>query len=174
MGETIVSSVSVEIDHSKPSKRVRQADPPQPRDWQAAIGDLMLEPQLAGGARRYDVRNYRSFTAIAIDGSDADKAWLARLGEFTEHLDVSVDEQYDARVGQLRGVYQAVAQLIGDFHDAAPEHSSVTDRRHIRPTLGFFRSTAVHPLPRGRRGSGWTGWFSAVRDGQAGSANQGA
>jgi hypothetical protein len=94
------------------------------RDWQSAIGDLMLEEPVHA-ARRFDVKSYRAFTELALDGTAADKSWVQRLGELTANLDVDADERLDARIGQLRGLYLALASLISEFHQAEPEQSSV-------------------------------------------------
>ncbi|HMR94401.1 MAG TPA: hypothetical protein PKE05_02590 [Microthrixaceae bacterium] len=95
------------------------------RDWQSAIGDLMLElPD--GSPRRFDVKGYRAFTELTSSGSASDKAWLDRLAEITEDLDVDRDPSEDARIEQLKGVYDALARLLVEFHRAEPDHSSIS------------------------------------------------
>lgn len=106
------------------------------RDWQTAIGDWMLV-EAAGGARRFDVRSYRSFAAAEIQPADDDKESLARLNEVTDDLDVQGDPLDDARIGQLRDVYSAVARLILRFHEVEPSRSAVgaAALRHATQTL---------------------------------------
>ncbi len=94
------------------------------RDWQDAIGDWMLVK--GDGVRRFDVKGYRAFADAERVRSEDDEEWLVRLGELTDELDVRDDEWADARIAQLQGVYQAVAQLLVSFHEAAPDRSSVS------------------------------------------------
>jgi len=94
------------------------------RDWQSAIGDWMLM-ESSDGARRFDVRSYRSFFGAEMHPKDDDQEWLARLREVTDDLDVQSDPLHDARIEQLRQVYTAVATLILRFHEAEPELSAV-------------------------------------------------
>jgi hypothetical protein len=96
------------------------------RDWQAAIGDWMLIDN-PGGARRFDVRSYRSFFAAEADPQPDDEEWLRRLSEVTDSLDVQSDPLRDARIEQLRQVYSAVATLMVRFHDAEPELSALSE-----------------------------------------------
>jgi hypothetical protein len=96
------------------------------RDWQAAIGDWMLIEN-RGGARRFDVRSYRSFFAAEADPQADDQEWLDRLGEVTDSLDVQGDPLHDARIEQLRQIYLAVATLMVRFHDAEPEVSALSE-----------------------------------------------
>jgi hypothetical protein len=83
--------------------------------------------QNADGARRFDVRSYRSFAAAEMQPDGDDKEWLTRLHEVTDELDVQSDPLHDARIEQLRQVYSAVATLILRFHDAEPALSAVGD-----------------------------------------------
>ncbi len=80
-------------------------------DWQAAIGDVLLLEAPAGD-RRYEVVGFRLFEAMLTDGTDEEKRWLRRLYALIEDLDISGDDRFDARVGQLREIYLATAQLV--------------------------------------------------------------
>jgi hypothetical protein len=93
------------------------------RDWQDAIGDWMLVE--GDGVRRFHVKSYRAFADAERIRSSDDEEWLVRLGELTDELDIRDDEWADARIAQLRGVYQAVGQLVVSFHEADPDRSSV-------------------------------------------------
>jgi hypothetical protein len=114
------------------------------RDWQSAIGDWMLI-QNSDGARRFDVRGYRSFVAREIQPEGDDTEWLSRLHEVTDDLDVQSDPLHDARIEQLRHVYSAVATLILRF-----------SRRRAR-ALGSRRRD-----PKGRGGD--LQWRADLRD----------
>lgn len=106
------------------------------RDWQDAIGDWMLRENVAG-ARRFDVMSYRSFSDIEREPTNGDAAWLELLRGLTDGLELGGDERKDARIAQLRGVFEAVANLIAQFHEAEPELSSVRESAlaAVRKTL---------------------------------------
>jgi hypothetical protein len=52
--------------------------------------------------------------------------FAARQPRETDELDIRDDAWADARIEQLRGVYQAVAQLLVSFQEADPVLSSVS------------------------------------------------
>jgi len=79
------------------------------RDWQAGIGDLMIN-DVSGSARRFDVIGFKAFESMCISGEEQQKMWLRRLNEIIDDVDVS--KPSDCRVKQLRQTYQATAKLI--------------------------------------------------------------
>lgn len=93
------------------------------RDWQDAIGDWMLREN-AAGARRFDVMGYRTFSDIEREPTNGDAAWMELLRALTDEFELG-DERQDARIAQLRGVFEAAANLIVQFHEAEPDRSSV-------------------------------------------------
>lgn len=95
------------------------------RDWQDAIGDWMLHEN-AAGARRFDVMSYRTFSEIERSPDIGDATWMELLERITAEFDLGCDERGDARIAQLRGVFEATANLILQFHEAEPELSSVS------------------------------------------------
>jgi hypothetical protein len=94
------------------------------RDLQEAIGDWMLR-QSGFGSRRFDVMSYREFAEAERDPTGQDTVWLGLLHGVVDELDLGRDGRQDARIAQLRGVFEALANLIVQFHDAEPELSSV-------------------------------------------------
>ena len=101
------------------------------RDWQDAIGDLMLE-EANSGVRRYDVASYRRFED---DLRSSGERWIAHLDELTSHLDVDGDPLVDARIDQLRSVHLAVARLILDFDHEKPMIASKATLEAAQQTL---------------------------------------
>lgn len=96
------------------------------RDWQDAIGEAMLD-SAAGAARRFDVKGYRGFVRMTQSPEPFDEPWFGRLQDLTSDLDVTADARLDARIAQLRGVLNAVAKLILEFHTVEPARSSVSN-----------------------------------------------
>ncbi len=81
------------------------------RDWQSAIGDLMLLP-LAGASRRFDVIGYGDFEDKYIQRSEPYAKWLDRVADVIDDLDVRLLQSDDARVVQIQNLTRAVAQTI--------------------------------------------------------------
>ncbi|WP_298877062.1 hypothetical protein [uncultured Microbacterium sp.] len=81
------------------------------RDWQSAIGDLMLidAPE---GPRKYDVVGYREFERLLESGNEEQRKWLDRLGRLFEDLDMSKSPSEDARIGSVRAMYRACGEII--------------------------------------------------------------
>lgn len=81
------------------------------RDFQAGIGDLMIEVS-PSHTRRFDVIGYRNFEAMVYEGSDEERRWLQRLANTIESLDISGADRFDARVELLRNTLFATAELV--------------------------------------------------------------
>jgi len=81
------------------------------RDWQSALGDVMVE-SVDFGDRHYGVIGYSRFEDMLLEGSDNEKRWLNRLGNVFDDLDVTIQNQFDARLKQLRNTHLATAKLL--------------------------------------------------------------
>lgn len=85
------------------------------RDWQAAIGDLMLQDDKIG-SRHFSVIGFGAFEAMFLKAYDRDEAtdarrWLDRLKALVHDLDVEREGIFDARREQLRKLYQCCIDL---------------------------------------------------------------
>lgn len=80
------------------------------RDWQSAIGDLMLRP-IDGAERRFEVIGFSEFESMCTDGTDVQKKWVFRLSAVLDGIDLSWKDPYDHRPSQLRAVLHATASL---------------------------------------------------------------
>lgn len=80
------------------------------RDWQSAIGDLMLR-SIDGAERRFEVIGFSEFESMCTDGSDVQKKWIFRLSAVFDGIDLSWRDPYDHRPSQLRAVLHATASL---------------------------------------------------------------
>jgi hypothetical protein len=95
------------------------------RDWQHAIGDLMLT-EINGAARRYDVIGYGEFEEMLKIGTETQKEWLKKISRLFEELDVSVDDRFDARVSQLKFLFSSILGLIKVFNSIDTGQKTIT------------------------------------------------
>lgn len=96
------------------------------RDWQSAIGDLMLV-DAPEGPRKYDVVGYREFERLLESGNEEQRKWLDRLGRLFEDLDMSRSPAEDARVESVRALYRACGEIILAVHKLDGRRSPVDD-----------------------------------------------
>lgn len=82
------------------------------RDWQQAIGDLMVKRNEKGSGRGYDIISYLEFEDIVYGDESSKQKWLTRSMRLFQDLDVSKDNNSDNRVEQLRRVKDALEKLI--------------------------------------------------------------
>lgn len=81
------------------------------RDWQQAIGALMIRP-VEGAARRFDTLDYGTFEALVTDGTGSEKVWVDRLEAALVGIDAAQPDPTDFRIEQLRRVARATAALV--------------------------------------------------------------
>jgi hypothetical protein len=80
------------------------------RDWQAAIGDLMLE-HVSAEKRRFEVKGYANFVEISEkDGTE--RYWIELLARIMQEVDISRCDGSDARVLQLERLLVATAKIL--------------------------------------------------------------
>lgn len=85
------------------------------RDWQAAIGDLMLEDNKAG-PRHFSVLGFGAFEDLYMEAQQKKKRvglarWFERLAALIHDLDMEAEGMFDARRAQLRKVYSCCIEL---------------------------------------------------------------
>lgn len=97
------------------------------RDWQAAIGDLMIRDSTSGD-RKFEVVGFREFEKMCESGSAEEKKWLARLNSVLDELDVRASPGNDARIKQVESLYSACGQILVAIHDRDARHSNVDDK----------------------------------------------
>jgi hypothetical protein len=107
------------------------------RDWQAAIGDVMLR-EAQPGTRLFEVIGYKDFETLCKEGQESDRIWMKRLNAVIDDLDTLGDDSKDARIEQLRAVYLATAEMIRALHLVDPERSIITSTtlEAVNATLG--------------------------------------
>lgn len=109
------------------------------RDWQKAIGDVMLR-DCVNGPRRYEIVGFGEFERMCTDGDPDTRKWLFRLSGITDQLDVRGDSARDARIQQLRDVFRALCGIILELHHINPERSP------FGSNLIAKAKSVVHPI----------------------------
>lgn len=84
------------------------------RDWQAAIGDLMLQQEKIG-SRHFSVLGFGTFEDMIIEVRKNPQSnharWFDRLERLIHDLDMNREGMFDARREQLRQLYQCCIKL---------------------------------------------------------------
>lgn len=84
------------------------------RDWQAAIGDLMLSQDTSGN-RHFSVLGFGAFEDMILDAQKDKQSnvarWFNRLEGLIHDLDMVHEGIFDARREQLRNLYQCCLKL---------------------------------------------------------------
>lgn len=56
------------------------------RDWQSAIGDLMIKSNNLGMARKYDALSFLEFENLCFNGDSSSRKWLRRVEDYSQIL----------------------------------------------------------------------------------------
>ncbi len=84
------------------------------RDWQSAIADIVII-KTNDQIRKFDVTSYKDFENLYLSQDKDTRKWLGRLNKLFKNFDVTVDDRFDGRTKQLRGIYQAVYAILKSF-----------------------------------------------------------
>lgn len=99
------------------------------KDWQSSIGDLMIKRNTSTGERRYDVMSYPDFEeAFNTSGTPLNK-WIFRIQDLFEHLDIRIEDRFDARSNQLRNNYNKAKELIQCFSEISKSEVNLVQRK---------------------------------------------
>ena len=98
------------------------------RDWQSAIGDEMIK-EIEGANRRFDVVGFPEFKLFHEKNE-----WIKKAHGLFASLDVSVDDRFDARVQQLKQVFDYLIQLIEVLKKLIKKQETIPDE-----TLKIFK-----------------------------------
>lgn len=112
------------------------------RDWQQAIGDVMLQPSEGANIyRRFEVMGFEQFEDMYLkhlNESQPNNRWISRIDALFFNLDVTDDEKYDARVQQLKNVGTSLLGLIQVLDDLEPLSDKNTSDK-LKELLKFDR-----------------------------------
>lgn len=100
------------------------------RDWQQAIGDLVLT-QVTGAPRRFEVIGYEQFEPLFLNcdqAQDARHRWIRRLDAVFVGLEPDKEDVFDARREQLRQLLKQSQCLQGVLEEKISQYSSLTSR----------------------------------------------
>lgn len=92
------------------------------RDWQSAIGDLVLS-QTHSGDRQFDVFGFKEFENIYLNPNEEQKRWLDRIESVFRDVDVSTNNINDERLNQLSASLVAISKLVLAIHESDLEVS---------------------------------------------------
>lgn len=104
------------------------------RDWQNAIGEVMLST-IQNGTRRFDIIDYGTFESLYNN----EERWIQRVERLVADLDVSIDEKYDARINQLKNIYASCIELIEAF-DSVNKQSGTIREESFNQLIKFKNS----------------------------------
>ncbi|KFF22919.1 hypothetical protein [Chryseobacterium sp. JM1] len=82
------------------------------RDWQSALGDMMIKKASNDTDRKFEVIGFKEFEQIYFSEEPEDKKWIERIDRLFKNLDVSIDDRFDARTQQFRNIYNATYNLL--------------------------------------------------------------
>lgn len=100
------------------------------RDWQQAIGDLLLV-DVAGAPRRFDVIGYDRFETSFLSSLENDtphRRWIRRLDAVIAGLEPDKEDVFDARRNQLRRVLEASMRLQQVLEEKIKQYTKLTAR----------------------------------------------
>lgn len=81
------------------------------RDWQSAIGDIMVRETKAGN-RRFEVIGFGDFETMLLEPTNAQARCLCRIASLFDQLDVERQDLFDARPAALQKLYKATARMV--------------------------------------------------------------
>jgi hypothetical protein len=111
------------------------------RDWQSAMGDLVLI-QIDSGERRFDVIGFSEFESLCLSGSEEQKRWVARLSAVFDGIDMVKRNPFDHRPNQLLTVLRATAALTKAL-SACTKNTSISHE-----SLALASKISSDPLSR--------------------------
>lgn len=95
------------------------------KDWQDAIGDMMLR-RVEGEDRRFEVLGYSDFEQLCRSGDEMQKLRVSHLTDIFDAVDLSIEDRFDARPRQLRSLSLATARLVRALHSAQGSQTIVS------------------------------------------------
>jgi len=123
------ATVSPEILQETCSRSIRQIAIREAwlyRDWQAAIGDLMIRDATVGN-RRFEVLGFGDFESMILGPTEDQFRSLCRIAMLFDQVDVDREDPFDARPEALRKLYRAIATMVKVMSEV-PTSAAVVDK----------------------------------------------
>ncbi len=96
------------------------------RDFQSAIGDLMIK-EVSGGSRRFELVGFAEFEELFLSERPDIRRWMERLNRLVDGLDISGADRFDARVQMLEETFLATIGLLKSLNSIDPKRGIVSD-----------------------------------------------
>ena len=113
------------------------------RDWQAAIGDLML-CESTSGKRRFEVKGYADFCRMREEGAP-EREWIELLERIFHNVDISNTNGVDARVQQLRTMLDKSARLLIALSEVKERPENVS-KKTLEAAEEIVRSIPIYKI----------------------------
>lgn len=110
------------------------------RDFQSAIGDLMVK-EVSGGARRFEVLGFGEFEDLLVSREIHAQRCVQRLNRMIDGLDISGADRFDARVQMLEDTFLAIIELLEALEEVDPRRGVVSDSL-LTKAKGLARDTS--------------------------------
>lgn len=98
------------------------------RDWQQAIGDIIIDTKSKKDTGVYKVIGFAVFERIWDSQKHPHKVWYNRVEIMFKDLDISAMNDVDSRVEQLKRVYGSIYALIATLHKIMGKQSPLTKK----------------------------------------------
>ncbi|MCU7549828.1 hypothetical protein OCK74_11920 [Chitinophagaceae bacterium LB-8] len=82
------------------------------RDWQSALGDMMIKKASNDTERKFEVIGFKEFEQLYTSNEPEDRKWIERIDRLFRNLDVSLNDRFDARTQQFKNIYKATYGLL--------------------------------------------------------------
>lgn len=87
------------------------------RDWQIGIGELMIQESKLNN-RAFEVIGFKDFEVLFLSEDQLNKRWVKRIEGIFSNVNMSDDENNDARPEQIKKIYLAISKLILTIEDS--------------------------------------------------------
>lgn len=105
------------------------------RDWQKAIGDIMIT-EISDFNRRFNVVGYGEFEERFFNENDKNQKWYKRINSLFEGLNVNIEDRFDGRVKQLKKVFITCVDLIEELNKIQTGQTIISDK-YLKNLLDF-------------------------------------
>jgi hypothetical protein len=112
------------------------------RDWQAAIGDLMIKEATVGN-RRFEVLGFGDFESMILDPTEDQFRALCRVAMLFDQVDVDREDPFDARPEALRKLYGATATMVKVMSEV-PTGAQVIDKKTAEAAKNILNKYTAH------------------------------
>lgn len=114
------------------------------RDWQGAIGDLMIRDETSGN-RRFGLLGFGEFESMLLNPTEEQSRSLSRIKELFDQVNVYDHDPFDARPEALRRLYKATAGMVKAMAEVRIGES-VIDAKAATEARQVLQDSVLNPL----------------------------